>query len=678
MATVNRPNDCIALKDDYQYDEIENLFIPLKDGTQLSARIWLPKGKNAENPVPAVLEFLPYRKRDMTTFRDEITYPYLAHHGYAGIRVDQRGCGDSSGVIQDEYNEQELSDCEEVLEWIASQDWCSGAIGMQGISWGGFNSVQLAYRQPPALKAIIVNGFTTDRYADDIHYKGGALLLANIQWANCMNARHCLPADPLISDDWREKWLQRLQDIPRVGETWLTHQLRDDYWKHGSVCEDFSRMKTPVFMIGGYNDGYTNSVPKMLNNIDCPKKALIGPWVHLYPHLANPNPQWAYLEDSVRWWDKWLKGIDNGQDEQDDLIAYVCDMPAPRFGDDIAGRFITQKNGFKSDNFTTKNYGFKNHTLTDASDASDEVLSICSPETTGLGAGQFFPYGPPEDFSTDQKIDDAGSMIFDTNAFEQDTIIFGQPRLTINLSADKPIANAFIRLSVVHENGDVRRISYTPINMNHDDSHQHVSPLKSSEVRAYSSDLDMVGERIAKGAKLRISISSAYFPMCWSNPEHTTISVHTKGTNLTVPVLNNPIDAILDFAKNEGSQPNSKTQISEGNYSRIVNFNTDTGMVTTTLTDISGTSRFDDHGLELELNNTDVISILPKDPNSAKLDSVYTSKWSRGDWSCSSKTHYIMTSDKDNFYLDIKITASEGATEIFSDAYVSTIKRNSV
>ena len=93
----------------------------------------------AENPVPAILEHLPYRKRDGTTARDSLTHPYFAGHGYACVRVDMRGNGDSEGLMDDEYSEQELQDAVDVIAWLAAQPWCSGKVGMMGISWGGFN-----------------------------------------------------------------------------------------------------------------------------------------------------------------------------------------------------------------------------------------------------------------------------------------------------------------------------------------------------------------------------------------------------------------------------------------------------------------------------------------------------------------------------------------------------------
>jgi len=124
---------------------IEHTLIPLKDGTALAARIWLP-GDAEQNPVPAILEYLPYRKRDGTYERDALTHPYLAGHGYAGVRVDLRGSGESTGLLFDEYAKQEQDDGVEVIAWLAAQPWCNGSVGMMGISWGGFNGLQIAAR----------------------------------------------------------------------------------------------------------------------------------------------------------------------------------------------------------------------------------------------------------------------------------------------------------------------------------------------------------------------------------------------------------------------------------------------------------------------------------------------------------------------------------------------------
>jgi putative CocE/NonD family hydrolase len=223
---------------------IEHILIPLKDGTTLASRIWL-RDDAERNPVPAILEYLPYRKRDGTYERDALTHPYLAGHGYAGVRVDIRGSGESAGLLLDEYSEQELADGVEVIAWLAAQPWCSGVVGMMGISWGGFNGLQIAARRPPALKAIVTICSSDDRYADDAHYMGGTLITAGLDGPSF---RHDVP--PARPDacrrGWRATWLERLADAPLFFEIWLQHQRRDST---GSAvrCARITAIQCPVY-----------------------------------------------------------------------------------------------------------------------------------------------------------------------------------------------------------------------------------------------------------------------------------------------------------------------------------------------------------------------------------------------------------------------------------------------
>ena len=195
-------------------------WIELADGRKLAARLWRPE---TDTPVPAILEYLPYRKRDGTAPRDATTHPVFAAAGYACIRVDIAGTGDSDGVFDDEYSEQELRDGEQVIAWIARQPWCDGNVGMIGISWGGFNGLQLAFRRPPALKAVVTCCSTVDRYADDIHYMGGCLLTDNFNWGAQMLAYQSRPPDPALRDDWRERWIERIETLPFLAARWLEH-----------------------------------------------------------------------------------------------------------------------------------------------------------------------------------------------------------------------------------------------------------------------------------------------------------------------------------------------------------------------------------------------------------------------------------------------------------------------
>ncbi len=268
--------------------EVAHTWIRLSDGTRLAARLWIPEA--AEHlPVPAILEYIPYRKRDFEAVGDAVTHGYFAGHGYACVRVDLRGAGESEGVLRDEYLPLEQQDGLEVLRWIAAQPWCNGNIGMIGISWGGFNGLQIAALQPPELKAVITVCSTDDRYADDVHYMGGCLLGDNLSWASTMFAYNACPPDPLlVGETWRDMWMERLEKSGLWLAEWLSHQRRDDYWRHGSVCEDFAAIRCPVMAVSGWADGYSNAVFRLLAGLDTPRKGLSVPGAISIPISAYP------------------------------------------------------------------------------------------------------------------------------------------------------------------------------------------------------------------------------------------------------------------------------------------------------------------------------------------------------------------------------------------------------
>jgi uncharacterized protein len=240
------------------------IFIPLADGTRLAARVWLPDDAERD-PVPAVLEYLPYRLNDGTVSGDHQQMSWFAGYGYAGVRVDIRGCGESDGVCTDEYTEQEQADCLEVIEWIAAQPWSTGAVGMMGYSWSGFNSLQVAALRPPALKAVASCYASDDRYADDVHYRGGLVIpMDMVHWSTCMLGWQARPPDPeIVGERWRESWLERLEQPPWIAH-WFAHQRRDAYWQQGSVRDDLSRIACPVLCVAGWADGYSDSALRLM------------------------------------------------------------------------------------------------------------------------------------------------------------------------------------------------------------------------------------------------------------------------------------------------------------------------------------------------------------------------------------------------------------------------------
>src|SRR5882724_3412946 len=398
----------------------DHVLIEMSDGVRLSARVWLPgDGK----PVPALLEYLPYRKGDMTAPRDAQRHPWYAAHGYASVRVDVRGSGDSEGIMVDEYTEQELRDAVEVIEWLAAQPWCDGSVGMFGISWGGFNSLQVAALAPEPLKAIVTVCSSDDRYADDVHYFGGAVLGVDmLGWATTMLAYTARPPDPArLGPRWKDLWLRRLDALEPYLDTWLSHQERDDYWRHGSVCEDYGAIKAAVLAVGGWADPYRNTVFRLLSNLSSPVQGIIGPWCHRYPDIqAEPGPAIGFLQETLRWWDHWLKGMPSDVIEEPALRAWMQDSvrPATRYAT-RPGRWVTEP-AWPSPNVSRLRIPLPPM-------ESRDSVPVATPQHCGIDAGRFFPYGNPADLPPDQREEDGRSVCFDTAPLAEHTAILGLP-----------------------------------------------------------------------------------------------------------------------------------------------------------------------------------------------------------------------------------------------------------
>ncbi|MGB9673178.1 MAG: CocE/NonD family hydrolase, partial [Anaerolineales bacterium] len=416
---------------------IENTWINLKDGTRLAARIWLPEDALA-HPVAAILEYLPYRKNDGTAIRDRILHEYFAGHGYASIRVDMRGSGDSDGLLLDEYLPQEQLDALEVITWIANQPWCNGSVGMMGISWGGFNSLQVAAHHPPELKAIITVCSTDDRYTDDCHYMGGCVLGSDmLNWASIMFAYNGLPPDSqVVGERWRDMWFNRLENTPPFIETWLSHQLRDDYWKQGSVDEDYSAIQCAVYAVGGWVDPYTNSIPRLLENLKVPRKGLIGPWAHSYPHTAIPQPAIGFLQECLRWWDYWLKGIDTGIMDEPMLRVWLPQAIPPQPQELYwPGRWVAEE-AWPPKNIHTKFYYLDDQRLSETPPALETPIPYQGAQTCGGDAGVWCPYGNMFGMPIDQRNDDGLSLTFTSAPLDAPMEILGFPSVSLKLSVD--------------------------------------------------------------------------------------------------------------------------------------------------------------------------------------------------------------------------------------------------
>lgn len=513
---------------------IEHTRIPLSDGTELAARIWMPACA-ADSPVPAVLEYLPYGKNHMTAPRDQTIHPEFAKAGYASIRVDMRGAGDSDGVMADEYAESELADGVEVLAWIGQQSWSSGRVGIIGKSWGGFNGLQIAARRPPELATIITVCSTDDRYADDVHYNGGAIIGSEmLSWASTMFAYNARPADPkVVGDRWRDDWFTRIDDTPVNVEDWLSHQRRDDYWKHGSVCEDYSDIEVPVFAVGGLLDEYRTTLFRLMENASAPVHSLLGPWAHNYPHQAAPGPGIDFIAEAIRWWDHWMYDVDNDVEAQPQIRAYVPES-CP-VGTDIEtrpGRWVSEQQ------WPTPQVPTEDYSATRAEVAGPSVLS--STEMIGYSAGSWLQFGAAAGQPLDQSADDAQSYTATWDVGEADLETLGTPAVTLTARSSTDRGVLAVRLNDVSPEGESKLLTMGLINLTHHSSHEAPAPLTPGEPVTVTVPLLSTAHRFAAGHKIRISISASFWPILWPTGKDTDITIDSE------PVLHLPVRQTTD------------------------------------------------------------------------------------------------------------------------------------
>ncbi|MFO1059807.1 MAG: CocE/NonD family hydrolase [Dongiaceae bacterium] len=658
--------------------EIENLFIALPDGCRLAARLWLPADAE-RSPVPAILEYLPYRKRDGTAERDQLTHPYFAGNGYACIRVDMRGSGESDGLLDDEYLRQEQDDCLEVLRWIAAQPWCTGAVGMIGISWGGFNGLQVAARRPPALKAVISLCSTDDRYADDIHFMGGTLLNDNLGWASVMFAYMARTPDrALLGDAWRERWLERLRNEPLLVANWLRHQRRDAFWKHGSICEDWGAIECPVYLVSGWADGYSNTVPRMLANLRCPKKGLVGPWAHKYPHFGRPGPQIGFLQEALRWWDKWLKGIETGIMDEPQYRVWMQEPAAPRpFIEHRAGRWVAEP-GWPSPSIGSHVLALDGDGRLSPAPGRERALRTCSPQSLGECSGIWSGSGVDPDLPCDQRLDDGRSLVFDSEPLPARLEILGAPQVVLDLAVDRPAAFVAVRLNEVLADGASARVTYGLLNLAHRDSHERPEALEPGKRTRVTVQLNDVAHAFAAGSRIRVAISTTYWPIAWPSPEPATLTVFTAASRLALPVREpRAEDASLpDFPAPEGAEPLARTFHRPASHRRWVERDIGAGTQALHVEDDHGHFTIDHTGQETDYVHRETYRIRDDDPLSAEIEIATTIAIGRGAWRTRSETWTLMRADKADFHVEARLEAFEDDAKVVSRRWRERIPRD--
>jgi len=513
---------------------IKEAHVTMPDGVRLAADLYMPTGGEAGDRFPVLLEYTPYRKTESRA-RNYSMFSYFVQRGYVVARVDIRGTGNSEGrVIPYEYSDIELDDGEIAIDWLSRQEWSNGNVGMFGISWGGFNSIQLAVRQPPALKAFIALMATEDLYQEDVHYIDG--IIHTDSWMMSADLYNAMPGAPdfVLDEDWERN---RFDVEPSV-YAYMRQQRDGPFWDRASSRDKYDRIKIPGLHIGGWFDGYRNSLPRMLEHVQAPVKAIMGPWDHYFPHNAWPEPRMEWRHEAVRWFDHWLKGRDTGILDEPRFAVYVRKSHPPGPGVDTIPGFWRWEQGWPLERSQTVTfYSQPDHSLGQSlsKEASHSLELRASVGLEGGGPVMWWGNIPP-----DQQPMDDFSLVYETRPLEEPLEILGFPMAHLRVSADATRANWVVRISDVAPNGRVSQVSGAGFNGTHRESSREPSDLMPGEIYPIEIELQFTSWVFPRGHRIRMAVSNGQWPMLWPTPYAMTSKLFLggeQGARIQLPVI---------------------------------------------------------------------------------------------------------------------------------------------
>jgi predicted acyl esterase len=449
-------------------------------------------------------------------------------------------------------------------------------------------------------------------------------------------------------------WLERLVNVPLFFELWLQHQRRDAYWKHGSVCEDYAAIQCPIYAVGGWTDAYKNAIPRLLERLTVPRKGLIGPWAHGYPHFALPGPQIGFLQEMLRWWDYWLKGIDTGVMDEPMLRAWMTESVKPAtHHHELPGRWVAEPS------WPPPGLAPQRLFLTDAG-LRDEAMpltarTVCSPQTVGKCSGDWVPFGRGRDQAGDQQEDDMRSLVFETPPLDRPIEILGAAIVTLDVASDRPVANLAVRLCDVHPSGESLRVSYGVLNLTHRDGHEKPAPLAIGERYRVRIQLNDAGSVFPAGHRVRLALSTAYWPMIWPSAEKATLRILSGTLDLPVRPPQATDARLSPLPAPESAPPEKPARLRRGDM-RI--------------------ERIDRIGLEMGIESKSQFHVEEDDPLSAVAELRRTQTMSRDAWQIRIETRMRLSCTRNAFLLQGSLHAWEGANEVCRRQWDRSIPRD--
>ncbi len=519
---------------------VEKRWFVMPDGVRLAATLFVPRPRSKGETFPVLLEYLPYRKDDTFYIVDYPCFSYIAQLGFIGVKVDIRGTGASDGEIPErEYSDQEMQDGEEVIRQLSAMPNSNGNVGMFGVSWSGFNSLQMAMRRPPALKAIHAVHASDDLFNDDVHYIDGNLHLD--PYHLFINHELGLPRTPdyELSDEY---FASRFDRRPWTF-TYLGKQLDGEFWRSKSLREDYSRIDIPVYLLGGLLDGYRSATVRMFKNLKVPVRCDIGPWNHSCPDDGTPGPNYEWVERMTQWFGQYLN-VPAGEDAAEisakgagkaraasakkqhkptrESLVYV------RHGHEPDSKIETVPGYWRKDALPARGTVIETVALAPASCPR----SLAYKAFGGTAAGTWWG-----DLTGEMAGDDADSLVVDSPALEKPKQIIGSPEVTLTVKSTSPRAKWTVRLEDVSPTGAVSLVTGALVHPALRDGRMSPAWPQVDQEYEIKAVLHFTTWTFQPGHKMRISVANAQVPMTWPSADHMTTTVDFGKSTLSLPVV---------------------------------------------------------------------------------------------------------------------------------------------
>lgn len=508
--------------------------VPMRDGVELSADVYLPHDRTG--PVPAILARTPYDNGDFAGLTKVVDQAiYFVQRGYAFVVQDVRGRFDSEGEFNPWVNEYD--DGHDTVEWVGEQEWCDGNVGMMGFSYVGGVQWQAAMTAPGHLKCI-APGVIGDDHHGQTHFQGGAMQLAlDMTWTFATDARTWHPID---NYDWK-RVLSHLPLSEMAGAAgssaarladWIDHPDYDEYWKRIAYKERYEDVVVPVLQIGGWYDTFT--VGTMNNFVGmrarggsdlarANQKVIMGPWVHQASEHTHAGDR-DFGKDSVldlnaehlRWFDRWLKGVENGVEDEAPIKLFV--MGADEWRDEHEWPLARTR-------FTP----FHLHSGGEANSLrGDGTLSVEAPGDEPADEYDYNPAFPvpsnggnnccfPEivawgGYDQDQIEQREDVLVYTSDELEEDLEVTGPVIAKIYASSSAPDTDFTAKLVDVHPDGYALNLCDGIIRARYRDTPERQVLLEPGKVYEFTIDLFPTSNLFRAGHRIRLEISSSNFP----------------------------------------------------------------------------------------------------------------------------------------------------------------------